>query len=59
MAKEVRIFPLVDFRNSRAEEEANFSPLVAEVQKHFDAEIVEVGFEFQPRSNAMMRIRRC
>jgi hypothetical protein len=58
VAKEVRIFPLVDFRNSRVDEEANYSPLVAEVQKHFDAEIVEVGFEFQPRAGAMMRIMR-
>lgn len=56
VAKEVRIFPLVDYRNSHVAEERNFSPLVYEVLQHFPAEILEVEFEFQRGANHMMRI---
>lgn len=58
VAKEVRIFPLVDFKNSHHKEEKNFSPLVYEVLKHFSAEIILVDFEFQPGANAMLCIQR-
>ena len=58
VAKEVRIFPLIDFKNSRMDEEDNFSPLVKEVMVHFNAKIIEVDFEFQPGANAMMCVRR-
>ncbi len=42
----------------RVAREVRIFPLVAEVMAHFGAEIVEVGFEFQPRADAMMRITR-
>lgn len=58
VAKEVRIFPLVDFQNSRRNEEENFSPLVQEIIAAFNAEIVPVGFEFQPGAGSMLRLRR-
>ena len=58
VAKEVRIFPLIDFKNSRMDEEDNFSPLVKEVMVHFNAKLIEVDFEFQPGANAMICIRR-
>ena len=58
VAQEVRLFPLVDFKNSRKEEAQNFSPMVAEITQRFDAEIVPVGFEFQPGAGFMMRLKR-
>jgi len=58
VAREVRLFPLVDFRNSRRDEAENFSPLVREITARFNAEIVPVGFEFQPGAGAMLRLRR-
>jgi hypothetical protein len=59
VAKEVRIFPLVNFKNSRVEEEQNFSPLVYQIIEELQAyqcEIINVDFEFQPRANYMLKI---
>jgi SAM-dependent methyltransferase len=58
VGREVRIFSLVDFRNSRRGEVQNFSPMVAAVRERFGGEIVKVGFEFQPGADAMLRIGR-
>lgn len=61
IAKEVRIFPLVDFKNSRADEEKNFSPFVyriLEELKEFDCELTKTIFEFQPRANYYLKIWR-
>ncbi len=54
VAKEVRIFPLIDFKNSRKNEADNFSPFVNTILKTFKAKVVPVDFEFQPRGGAMM-----
>lgn len=56
VAKEVRLFPLIDFKNSRQEQPNNFSPFVAALLDTFNAKIVPVAFEFQPRGGAMMVI---
>ena len=60
VSKEVRIFPLVDFKNSKVGEEKNFSPflyqVLDELLKDFKYEIVRVDFEFQPRANFYLRI---
>lgn len=58
IAKEVRIFPLVDFKNSRQHENENLSPLVAAVLERFEATIRKVPFEFQPGAGQMMQILR-
>lgn len=58
VAREVRLFPLVDYKNSRRDEPDNFSPMVVIIQKYFDAEVVPVDFEFQPGAGYMMIIRR-
>ncbi len=58
VAREVRIFPLIDFMNSRRDETENLSPFVKAVMAHFNAEIIAVDFEFQPGGNAMMRLCR-
>lgn len=61
VAKEVRIFPLVDFKNSRVDEEENFSPFVYKVLeelKEFNCELTKTTFEFQPRANYYLKIRR-
>ncbi len=58
VAKEVRIFPLIDFNNSRQHENEHFSPFVRAVQERFDASIRKVPFEFQPGGGYMMQIRR-
>ena len=58
VAREVRLFPLVDFKDSRRNEPDNFSPLVAEITRRFDAEIIPVGFEFQPGAGFMIRLKR-
>ena len=57
VTKEIRIFPLIDFKNSRQHHNDNFSPFVNTVLKTFNAKIVPVAFEFQPRGNAMMVIK--
>lgn len=61
VSKEVRIFPLVDFKNSRVDEKQNLSPLVYEVveklKDKFDIEIKKVNFEFLKRGNQMMVIK--
>jgi len=59
VSKEVRIFPLVDFKNSRVLEEKNFSPFVYKIieeLKDFKCEIVKVDFEFQPKANYYLKI---
>lgn len=58
VAKEVRIFPLVDFKNSRVDEEKNFSPFVYKILEEFQCEIIETDFEFQPRANRYLKISR-
>lgn len=56
VAKEVRIFPLVDYKNSRARLQDNFSPFVPEIMKTFDATLEKVDFEFQHGADMMMKI---
>ena len=59
VSKEVRIFPLVDFKNSKVLEEKNFSPFlykILEELKDFKCEIVKVDFEFQPKANYYLKI---
>lgn len=60
VGKEVRIFPLVDFKNSRQGEEKHFSPLLYEVMDALEGEcearIVNVGFEFQPGAGYMLQL---
>lgn len=61
VAQEVRIFPLVDFKNSRVNEEKNFSPFVYQLLEdlpNFKCEILKTNFEFQPRANCYLKIRR-
>lgn len=58
VAREMRLFPLVDFTNSRRDETYNFSPLVYELMEHFSTEIIPVWLEFQPGAGAMLRLRR-
>lgn len=61
IGEEVRVFPLVDFNNSREGKEKNFSPLLYAVldalEKECEAEIVKVGFEFQRGAGYMLRLR--
>lgn len=59
VSKEVRIFSLVDFKNSRVDLEENFSPYVYKIideLKEFTCEIAKVDFEFQPKAGYMLRI---
>ncbi|MBN2768383.1 MAG: hypothetical protein JXQ68_04720 [Campylobacterales bacterium] len=58
VAKEVRIFPLVDFKNSRVNKDQNFSPFVYKILEDFKCEIIEIDFEFQPRANYYLKIWR-
>ena len=62
ISKEVRIFPLVDFKNSRIDEEKNFSHFVYkildELSEDFKCQIVKVDFEFQPRANYYLRVTK-
>ena len=61
ISDEVKIFPLVDFKNSHVGEEKNFSPYVYKILdelKEFSCEIKKVDFEFQPRANYMLKIKR-
>lgn len=63
IAKEVRIFPLVDMNNSRAGSEKPFSPFVYRLIDELPefglrAEIVAVDFEFQRGAGFVMRIRK-
>ena len=60
ISKEVRLFPLVDFKNSRIDEEKNFSPFVYKILddlKEYDCKIQKVDFEFQPKANYMMVLK--
>ncbi len=60
VGKEVRIFPLVDFNNSREGQEQNFSPLLYRcleaLQGECEVQIVKVGFEFQRGAGYMLRL---
>jgi len=61
VAKEVRIFPLVDFKNSRVDERQNFSPYlyrVLEDLQEYNCAIEKVNFEFQPRAGYMLKIQK-
>jgi SAM-dependent methyltransferase len=58
ISKEVRIFPLVDYKNSRADESDNLSPFAYQIAEKFGGEIVKVGFEFQKRAEYMLKIKR-
>lgn len=61
VSNEVRIFPLVDFKNSHIHDEKNFSPYVYKIVdelKEFTCEIKKVDFEFQPKANYMMVIKK-
>lgn len=58
IGKEVRIFPLVDYKNSRVDELENLSALAYQIAEKFDGEIVKVGFEFQKNAGYMLKIKR-
>lgn len=58
IGKEVRIFPLVDYKNSRANEPDNLSPFAYQIVEEFGGEIVKVGFEFQKNAGYMMKIKK-
>ncbi len=58
IGKEVRIFPLVDYKNSRANESDNLSPFAYKIAEKFGGEICKVGFEFQKRAEYMLKIKR-
>ncbi|MBN2722170.1 MAG: hypothetical protein JXQ77_05075 [Campylobacterales bacterium] len=58
IGKEVRIFPLVDYKNSRKDELDNLSPLAYQIAEKFDAKICKVGFKFQKNANYMMKIKK-
>jgi len=56
IGREVRIFPLIDFKNSRANEAKNLSPYAYAIAEIFGGEIIPVGFEFQKNGGYMMKI---
>lgn len=58
VGKEVRIFPLVDYKNSRVDESDNLSPFVYQIAEKFGGEICKVGFEFQKNASYMMRLKQ-
>lgn len=58
VGKEVRIFPLVDYKNSGVGKNDNFSPFAYRIAKKFGAEIIKVDFEFQKDAGYMMRIKQ-
>lgn len=58
IGREVRIFPLVDYKNSRVDEPDNLSPFAYRMAEKFGGEIVKVGFEFQKSGGYMLRIKR-
>lgn len=58
VGREVRIFPLVDYKNSRVEETENLSPFAYRMAEKFGGEIVRVGFEFQKNAGYMLKIKR-
>lgn len=60
VAKEVRIFSLVDYKNSRVAKENNFSPFVYRIIKElteYRCEIIKVDFEFQPKAGYKLQIK--
>lgn len=58
IGKEVRIFPLVDYKNSRVDESDNLSSFAYRMAEKFGGEIVKVGFEFQKSGGYMLRIKQ-
>lgn len=58
VGKEIRIFPLVDYKNSRKDEQDSLSPFVCRIIEKFGGEIVKVDFEFQKNAEYMLRIKR-
>ncbi len=61
VAREVCIFPLVDYKNSRENEAENFSPHLYRLMNDlegYECKVVKVGFEFQPGAGYMLRISR-
>lgn len=58
IAKEVRIFPLIDFTNSRKNEANNLSPYAYEIEKRFHAQRCRVNFEFQRGGGVMLKITK-
>jgi len=56
IGREVRLFPLIDFKNSRVDEEKNLSPYAYAIAEIFGGEIIPVDFEFQKNGGYMMRI---
>lgn len=58
IGKEVRIFPLVDYKNSHADELDNLSPFAYQIAEKFGGEIVKVGFEFQKSAGYMLKIKK-
>ena len=56
VAREVRIFPLVDLEGRRS---AHLAPVLAMLKgAGLTAEVAEVGYQFQKGGNQMLRIRR-
>lgn len=58
IGREVRIFPLVDYKNSRVDELDNLSPFAYQIAEKFGGEIVKVGFEFQKNAGYMLKIKK-
>ena len=61
VADRVQIFPLIGFQNLNIDKEKNFSPYVYKIiedLKHYSVVIEKVNFEFQPRGNYQMVIKR-
>ncbi len=61
VAKEVRIFSLVDYKNSKEHEELNFSGFVYKITEdlqNFRCEVLQTNFEFQKRGNFCLKITR-
>lgn len=58
VGKEVRIFPLVDYKNSRQGLEKHLSPYAYHIAEKFGGEIIEIAFEFQKNARYMMKIQR-
>lgn len=58
VGREVRIFPLVDYKNSRVDEWENLSPFAYRMAEKFGGEMIRVGFEFQKGAGFMLKVTR-
>jgi hypothetical protein len=59
VAKRVQIFPLINFQNSKVDEEKNLSHYVYRILDDltdYSVAIKKVNFEFQPKGNYQMII---